>query len=66
MFRTPLFLRPFSFFCVGMENLRRTMNWRLRPTRVKYPFFAFAPQGKIKDKKDTACGRVGTCEMAGW
>ncbi len=38
------------------------MNLQLRQTRVKYPFFAIAPQGKIKDKKDTACGRVGTCE----
>ena len=38
------------------------MNVQLRPTRVKYPFFAIAPQGKIKDKKDTACGRGGTCE----
>ena len=38
------------------------INLQLRPTRVKYPFFAIAAQRKNKRKKDTACGRGGTCE----
>ena len=36
------------------------MNWQLRLTRVKYPFFAIAAQRKNKSKKDTACGQGGT------
>ncbi len=39
---------------VGMENLMMTMNFQLRLTRVKYPFFAIAAQRKNKRKKDTA------------
>ena len=35
----------------------RTMNLQLRLTRAKYPFFAFAPQGKIKEKKIPREGR---------
>ncbi len=39
------------------------MDWQLRPTRVKYPFFAIAAQRKVKEKK---IPRVGGVELDGW